>query len=70
MWKSITDKGYGVFVCKQLIVLKNGEEVVRLISNKKRVNEHASISFITDLLTGVLKGDYDDKIIRKEKMSF
>lgn len=46
----------------EVIVLKNGREVARLIFNEK------SISFLTDSLVGVLSGNYDDKEIRKERM--
>ena len=45
----------------EIIVLKNGAEVARLISKER------SVSFLTDALTGVLKGDYDDKAIRSER---
>lgn len=47
----------------EVIVMKNGKEVARLISHDK------SVSFLTDSLVGVLKGDYDDKQIRSEQMS-
>lgn len=46
----------------EVIVLKNGKEVARLISHNK------SVSFLTDSLIGVLKGDYDDKEARSERM--
>lgn len=46
----------------EVIVLKNGKEVARLISHNK------SVSFLTDSLIGVLKGDYDDKGARSERM--
>jgi len=46
----------------EVIVLKNGKEVARLISHDK------SVSFLTDSLTGVLNGDYDDKAMRLERM--
>ena len=46
----------------EVIVLKNGKEVARLISYEK------SVSFLTDSLTGVLKGDYDEKSARQEQM--
>ena len=46
----------------EVIILKNGKEVARLISHEK------SISLLTDSLTGILKGDYDDKMITKERM--
>lgn len=46
----------------EVIVLKNGKEAARLISNER------SISFLTDSLIGVLSGNYDDKKIRAERM--
>ena len=46
----------------EIIILKNGKEVARLISRE------SSISFLTDSLTGVLKSDYDDKAIRAERI--
>ena len=45
----------------EIIMLKNGNEVARLISKER------SVSFLTDSLVGVLKGDYDDKAIRAER---
>ena len=47
----------------EVIVLKNGKEVARLISHDK------SVSFLTDSLIGVLKGDYDEKEARAERMA-
>ena len=47
----------------EIIVLKNGKEVARLVSYSK------SVSFLTDSLTGVLKGNYDDKAVRSERMA-
>lgn len=47
----------------EIIVLKNGKEVARLVSHSK------SMSFLTDSLVGVLKGDYDDKAVRSERMA-
>lgn len=41
---------------------KNGKEVARLVSYDK------SVSFLTYSLIGVLKGDYDDKEARTERM--
>ena len=35
----------------EIIVMKNGKEVARLVSHEK------SVSFLTDSLLGVLKGD-------------
>lgn len=46
----------------EVIILKNGKEVARLISRE------ASVSFLTDSLTGVLKHDYDEKAIRAERI--
>ena len=46
----------------EIIVVKNGKEVARLASYDR------SVSFLTDSLTGVLKGDYDEKQIRMERM--
>ena len=46
----------------EIIILKNGKEVARLISHE------SSVSFLTDSLTGVLKSDYDDKAIRAERI--
>jgi len=48
---------------EDIIILKNGAEVARLGSNEK------SGSFLTDSLAGILKGDYDDKKIRAERMT-
>lgn len=48
---------------EDIIILKNGTEVARLVSNEK------SISFLTDSLAGILKSDYDDKKIRAERMT-
>lgn len=46
----------------EIIILKNGKEVARLVSRD------ASVSFLTDSLTGVLKNDYDDKAMRRERI--
>ncbi|MEE0516207.1 MAG: type II toxin-antitoxin system Phd/YefM family antitoxin [Emergencia sp.] len=48
---------------EDVIILKNGKEVARMISNEK------SISFLSDSLAGVLKGRYDDKDMRAERIS-
>lgn len=45
----------------EVIILRNGKEVARLISHEK------SVSFLTDSLIGVLSGDYDDKAIQSER---
>ena len=39
----------------EIVILKSGKEVARLISHD------SCVSFLTDSLTGVLKNDYDDK---------
>ena len=44
----------------EIIILKNGKEVARLVSRQ------SSVSFLTDSLTGVLKKDYDDNSAREE----
>lgn len=44
----------------EVVILKNGREVARLISDK------SSASFLIDSLTGILKQDYDEDEIRKE----
>lgn len=46
----------------EVIVIKNGREVARLVSREK------SVSFLTDSLLGVLSGEHDDKQIRAERM--
>lgn len=47
----------------EIIILKNGTEVARLISKEK------SVSFLTDSLTGVLKNSYNEKAAREERAS-
>jgi prevent-host-death family protein len=46
----------------EILILKNGKEVARLISH------NSSVSFLTDSLTGVLKNDYDEKEMRRERV--
>ena len=46
-----------------IVILKNGKEVARLVSNQK------SISYLTDSLIGVLHNDYDEKAIKDERMN-
>lgn len=48
--------------CGEVIVMKNGKEVARLVSHDK------SVSFLTDSLLGVVKDDYDYKAMREERM--
>lgn len=45
-----------------VIILRNGKEVARLISYDK------TLSFLTDSLLGVLQGDYNEGDIRSERM--
>jgi len=47
----------------EIIIQKNGKEVARLISKDQVV------SSITDSMRGILKKDYNDKEIRKERIS-
>ncbi len=47
----------------EVIILRNGKEMARLISH------HKSISFLTDSLIGILKNDYDDKNVKAERMT-
>lgn len=42
-----------VMLGNEIIITKNGKEVGRLIS------KDATVSYLTDSLTGILKGDYD-----------
>ena len=46
----------------EIIILKNGNEVARLISKEK------SVSFLADSLVGVLENDYDEEEIKAERM--
>lgn len=54
---------HAVQLGNEIIILKNGTEVARLISKEK------SVSFLTDSLTGVLKNNYDEKAMRNERIS-
>ena len=47
---------------EEIIILRNGKEMARLISREKNV------SFLTDSIVGVLKNDYDDKAARAERV--
>ena len=47
---------------EEVLILRNGKEVARLISHEK------SVSFLTDSLRGVLSNNYDDKAMRNERM--
>lgn len=45
-----------------VIVTKNGKEVGRFIP------KDAAVSYLTDSLTGILKGDYDMEQVREERL--
>ena len=47
----------------EIIIIKNGNEVARLIS------KDSAVSFLSDALTGVLKKDYDEKRVREERLA-
>lgn len=47
---------------QEVIVTKNGEEVGRFIPKE------ASVSFLTDSLTGILKDDYDFSEVKAERL--
>jgi prevent-host-death family protein len=45
----------------EIVILKNGKEVARLVSHK------STVSYLTDSLVGVLSRDYDEKQLRAER---
>ena len=47
---------------QQVIVTKNGHEVGRFVPKE------AAVSYLTDSLTGILKGDYDLDEIKSERL--
>ena len=47
---------------EEIIILRNGKEVARLVSRDK------SVSFLADSLIGVLKNDYDEKALKAERI--
>ena len=47
---------------EEIVILKNGKEVARLISHDK------SVSFLSDSLVGILKNDYSKEEIREERL--
>lgn len=47
----------------EIVILKNGIEVARLISKEQ------TVSFLSESLVGVLSADYNDKKIKAERMS-
>ena len=55
---------YLAYVLKgnQVIVKKNGKEVARLLPHD------ATVSFLTDSLTGILQGDYNLKEAKEERL--
>jgi len=46
----------------EVVILKNGVEVARLISRDK------SVSFLSNSLVGVLSGDVDEKALKAERI--
>lgn len=48
---------------QEIVILKNGTEIARLISKDR------TVSFLSDSLIGVLSSDVDEKEIRAERMS-
>ena len=48
---------------QEVIILQNGSEVARLIS------EEQTISFLSDSLVGIIHQDVDEKAVREERMS-
>ena len=47
---------------KEIIVTKNGKEVGRFIPREK------AVSYLTDSLTGILKGDTDIDKVREQRL--
>ena len=47
----------------EVIVTKNGKEVGRFIP------KDAAVSYLTDSLTGILKGNYDLKTVKEERLN-
>ena len=48
---------------KEVVILRNGKEVARLVSHDK------SIAFLSDSLKGVLKEDYNESNIIEERLN-
>lgn len=48
---------------QEIVILKNGTEIARLISKDR------TVSFLSDSLVGVLSSDVDEKEIRAERIS-
>jgi len=51
-----------VIAGQEVIVTKNGREVGRFIPKS------AAVSYLTDSLTGILKGDYDLDEVKSERL--
>ena len=47
---------------QEVIVTRNGREVGRFIPKE------AAVSYLTDSLTGILKGDYDPEKVKEETL--
>lgn len=47
---------------QEVVIMKNGSEVARLISKER------TVSFLSDSLVGVLSSDIDEKKSREERM--
>ncbi len=45
----------------EVVILRNGKEVARLISHEK------SVAYLTDSLVGILKSNYDEKQMKAER---
>lgn len=48
---------------QEIVIMKNGSEVARLISKAQ------TVSFLSNSLVGVLSADVDEKKVREERMS-
>lgn len=48
---------------QEIVIMKNGSEVARMISKDK------TVSFLSDSLVGVLSSDIDEKSVRVERMA-
>ena len=48
---------------QEIVIMKNGSEVARLISRDK------TVSFLSDSLVGVLSSDVDEKKVRAERIA-
>lgn len=47
---------------EEVAIMKNGKIAARLVPHEK------TVSLLTDTLTGVLRGNYDNKAVTAEKM--